>query len=141
MTAVIVRRQEGKRLSCTAGAHEVATDRKPADGGNDSGCTSGELLLMAIGSCATGSVRTYLDQQNVPCPGLSTQVSFEPSRTGGERDAIAIDICVPESVARSHGAAIEKVPLEGGVVGRLLLGSELVIRCLPASGEALARPQ
>ncbi len=68
MTSVIVRRKEGKRLSCNAGPHEVVTDRKPEDGGTDAGCTSGELLLMAIGSCATGSVRTYLEFQERAVP-------------------------------------------------------------------------
>lgn len=133
MTSVTVRRKEGRRLSCNAGQHEVVTDRKPQDGGTDAGCTSGELLLMAIGSCTTGTVRTFLDSQNVPCPELATEVSFQPSQSGGDRDAIAIDIRVPESIARSHGAQIETVPLNGGVVGRMRLGSELVIRCRPLS--------
>ncbi len=68
-------------------------------------------------------------------------MSFQPSASGGERDAIAIDIRVPESVARSHGAAIEAIPLDGGVTGRLALGSELIIRCRPLADEPSGRPQ
>ncbi len=57
---VHVRPVTGKKLLGSAGRHTVVTDRKVAEGGTDAGCTSGELLLLAMASCATGSIRNAL---------------------------------------------------------------------------------
>jgi uncharacterized OsmC-like protein len=126
---VSVRQMDGKQLACNAGRHVVYTDRKADEGGDDSGCTSGELLLLAIGSCATGSVRTFLESQGAPAAGLQTEVTLAPSPTGRERDMIVIELRIPQ-VGALDPSALKTAAISGGVVSRMLLGSEIDVRIL-----------
>jgi len=134
MTRVSVRRLEGRKLLCTAGRHSFFTDRKVEDGGADSGCTSGELLLLAIGSCATGSLRTFLHGRGLGSDGLAVEVSLQPSPTGRDRDMILIEVALPGTRSCDR-AALEAAAISGGVVSRVALGSEIAVRVLPESDE------
>jgi uncharacterized OsmC-like protein len=129
---VKVRPLEQKRLLAVAGRHELVTDRKADEGGNDAGCTSGELLLVAIGSCATGSVRNFLQESGLPSDGLEVDVDFEPSAEAGERDMIAVVIGLPAGILARKSDAIVAAARAGGVVSRMLLGSRVVVRCRSA---------
>jgi uncharacterized OsmC-like protein len=131
---ITVRRGEGKTLFCQSGAHVVVTDRKPADGGSDAGCTSGELLLMAVGSCATGSVRTHLQSLGLPAQDLCVRVTLEPSPGGSEHDLIAIELSLPAGLSADQIEAARQAAICGGVVSRLLIISEVGVR-VPAQGE------
>ena len=128
---ITVRRGEGKTLFCQSGVHVVVTDRKPADGGRDAGCTSGELLLMAVGSCATGSVRTHLQSLGLPAQDLSVRVTLEPSPSG--RDLIAIELSLPAGLSADQIEAARQAAICGAVVSRLLIISEVGVR-VPAQG-------
>lgn len=144
MAGAIVRRMEGKKLLCSARQHRLVTDRREEDGGTDAGGTSGELLLMAVGSCATGSARTFLDSHGLACPELAVRVSFQPSETG-EGDRICVEVGLPEAVIHSHGPQIETAAKSGAVVARLRMGSELTVRCRPldtckAQADPVRRP-
>ena len=75
-TRVTVRHVEGKQLLGIARHHAVVTDRPAEEGGGDTGCTSGELLLVAIGSCSAGSLRKFFEQRGTPCSDLSVEVCF-----------------------------------------------------------------
>jgi OsmC-like protein len=121
-----------KRLLGVAGRHAVITDRKLEEGGTDVGCTSGELLLLAIGSCATGSLRNFLKDSGLSVGGLEVDVSLEPSPVAGERDAIAIDVCLPNEVLDGRLDAIAAAAQSGRVVSRMRLGSRIVVRCRPS---------
>ena len=129
---VQVKRLDQKRLLGIAGRHAVVTDRKIEDGGSDVGCTSGELLLLAIGSCATGSVRNCLDASGVRSDTLDVTVNFERSAVAGERDAIAIVVRVPADILAANADAIAAAAISGGVVSRMRLGSLVSVRCQPA---------
>ena len=128
---VKVRPLEAKRLLATAGRHQLVTDRKVDDGGGDAGCTSGELLLVAIGSCATGSVRNFLRELGLPTDRLAVNVDYEPPAKPGERDTIAIVIELPAEILAQKSDAIIEAARGGGVVSRMLLGSHLALRCQP----------
>jgi uncharacterized OsmC-like protein len=126
---VSVKRMQGKQLLCQAGRHTLVTDRKPADGGADAGCTSGELLLLAAGSCACGSVRNYLEARGLAAAELAVTVDFQPSPTPGARDMIVIALKLPGKTPREEIDTIKAAALSGGVVSRLALGSEIEVRC------------
>lgn len=126
---VKVRPLEQKRLLATAGRHQLVTDRKIDDGGSDAGCTSGELLLVAIGSCTTGSVRNYLRESGLPFDRLEVNVDYEPPVRPGGRDTISIVIELPAEVLAEKSDAILEAARGGGVVSRMLLGSHLALRC------------
>lgn len=126
---VKVRPLDQKRLLGVAGRHAVITDRKIEEGGSDVGCTSGELLLLAIGSCATGSLRNFLEGSGLAVDGLEVDVELEPAPVAGERDAIVIRVCVPAEVLDGRFEAITAAARSGRVVSRMRLGSRVVVRC------------
>jgi uncharacterized OsmC-like protein len=128
---VKVRPLEQKRLLATAGRHQLVTDRKPEEGGSDAGCTSGELLLVAIGSCATGSVRNFLRESGLRTDELEVNVEFEPPADAGDRDAISVVVHLPADILAERSDAILAATRGGRVVSRMLLGSKIVLRCQP----------
>lgn len=128
---VFVKPIGGKKLLGSAGRHSVITDRKAADGGTDAGCTSGELLLLAIGSCATGSVRKALAQRGDPIDDIRVEVELTPATIDGARDGILITVYLPRSVLAEGTEPIAAAATAGGVVSRIVLGSEVHVRCRP----------
>lgn len=135
MAHVRVERQEGRRLLCSARQHSVVTDRPVADGGTDAGCMSGELLLMAIGSCVTGRLRNTLEAAGLPSMPLAVEVSFEPSAAGGKRERIAVDVIVPAALDDAGVALAGREALTGGVGSRMAAGSEMIVRVRRDGGE------
>lgn len=120
-----------KRPRATAGRHALVTDRKIEEGGEDVGCTSGELLLLAIGSCATGSLRNFMEASSLAGDTLEVDVSLEPSAKGGETDMIAIDVSLPADMIDANAEAIDVAARSGRVVSRMALGSPITVRCHP----------
>ncbi len=87
VTKANVRMLSGTQLLGTARNHTVVTDRPMDEGGTDTGCTSGEMLLLAIGSCASESLRRYFSGLGTPCHSLSAEVRFDtPTAPGRRRD-------------------------------------------------------
>jgi uncharacterized OsmC-like protein len=125
---ITVRYAPGKLLRGAARHHVVVTDRPLPEGGTDTGCTSGELLLLAIGSCAAGGLRSYLEAQRLPCDSLSVDVFFEPHDDPGRRDRIVISVNLDNVARNADPAAMRTAATTGGVTGRIGLGSELVVR-------------
>jgi hypothetical protein len=131
--SVHVERAGGRKLNCSVGRHVVVTDRKVEDGGSDAGCTSGELLLAAAGSCAAGSTRRFLDESGLPSGGLAVDVGLEPAGEG-ERDTIVIAVSLPPGCGDCRDSDVERTALSGGVVSRLALGSRIRVVCRKADG-------
>lgn len=125
---VTVRQLDGKRLLGTARTHAVVTDRPLADGGTDAGFTSGEMLLLAIGSCCTGSLRTYLQGEGRPVRDLEVAVHFEASAAGGERERIVITLGVDPREYPGDTERLKAAATAGGVTSRVKLGSEVEVR-------------
>jgi hypothetical protein len=128
---VSVRPIAGKKLLGSAGRHSVITDRKTTDGGTDAGCTSGELLLLAIGSCATGSIRKALSASGTPVDNIRVDVEFAPAKAQDARDAILITAYLPQTALAAGIEPIAAAATAGGVVSRIVLGSEVEVRCRP----------
>lgn len=135
MAHVRVERQEGRRLQGMARQHRVVMDRTREDGGTDTGCTSGELLLLAIGSCVVGRLRNTLEAASLPAMPLAVEVSFEPSARGETRERIAVDVIVPAGLDDAGVALAEREALSGGVGSRMVVGSEMVVRVRRAVDE------
>lgn len=125
-----IRRLAGKQLLCTARNRAVVTDRPVESGGTDIGFTSGELLLVAIGSCATGSVRNALESRGIADVDIGAEVYFEPTRPG-ERDRIVIALELPEHALAAGTEAIRAAASSGRVTSRVKLGSEVEVRLAP----------
>ena len=117
----------GKQLLCTARNRALITDRPVESGGTDIGYTSGELLLLAIGSCATGGLRNFFEAKGLPSQDIVTEVFFEPAAPG-ERDRIVIEIDLGEDRLHAGADAIKAAATSGRVVSRVKLGSEIEVR-------------
>jgi hypothetical protein len=128
---VFVRPVAGKKLLGSAGRHSVVTDRKVADGGTDAGCTSGELLLLAMASCATGSIRNALAGTNLGPDDIRVEVNLVPPKTPGTRDGILITVYLAQRVLTAGLDPIVAAAVSGGVVSRIQLGSDVTVACKP----------
>jgi uncharacterized OsmC-like protein len=128
---IIIRPIEGKKLSCSTRGHAVVTDRKSEDGGSNSGCTSGELLLMAAGSCAMGSLRNALSEYCLSRDESTVQVEFTPAADPDERDGILITVRLADRALAVGADTITRAATSGGVVSRLQLGSTIKVQTRP----------
>lgn len=117
----------GTKLLGTARSRSIITDRPAEDGGTDAGFTSGEMLLLAIGSCASGSLRRHFSEQGIVCRDLSVDVFFEPSATPGARDRIVIGLTLDDAF-RKDPERIKAAAISGGVTGRLAENSGVEVR-------------
>lgn len=117
----------GTQLLGTARSRTVVTDRPLDEGGTDAGFTSGEMLLLAIGSCASGSLRRHFTEQGTPCRSLSVDVCFDTPVVPGRRDRIVIDVTVDDKLCANR-ERIRNAALSGGVTSRIAAGSDLDIR-------------
>lgn len=117
----------GKQLLCTARSRALITDRPVESGGTDTGYTSGELLLLAIGSCATGGLRTFFETRGLPSQNMVTEVFFEPAAPG-DRDRIVIEIGIAEELLKAGADEIKAAATSGRVVSRVKLGSVIDVR-------------
>ena len=115
----------------TAGHHTVVTDRKVADGGSDAGCTSGELLLLAMASCAIGSIRNAVAANTLGANDIRVEVEFVSPLILDSRDSIQITVFLTQTVLATGIEPIIAAALSGGVVSRIALGSEIAVACKP----------
>ncbi len=123
-----IRPIEGKHLLGHARHHAVVTDRPADDGGTDLGFTSGELLLVAIGSCSSGSLRKFFEERGFTFAVAQTDVFFEPS----ERDRIVIELQLDARVLSLGSEAIKKAAVAGRVTSRIARGSDVEVRIVAA---------
>ncbi len=123
-----VRQLDGKRLLGIARTHAIVTDRPVDEGGTDTGFTSGELLLLAIGSCCTGSLRGYLEAQGRNVRDLEVAVQFEPGAEGAVRDRIVITLKLDPRDHRGDPERIKAAATSGGVASRLMATSDVEVR-------------
>ena len=128
---VFTRPVAGKKLLGTAGHHTVVTDRKVADGGSDAGCTSGELLLLAMASCAIGSIRNAVAANTLGANDIRVEVEFVSPLILDSRDSIQITVFLTQTVLATGIEPIIAAALSGGVVSRIALGSEIAVACKP----------
>lgn len=117
----------GTQLLGTARSRTVVTDRPLNEGGTDAGFTSGEMLLLAIGSCASGSLRRYFVERGTPCRNLSVDVRFDTPIAVGRRDRIVIDLAIDDSLGADR-ELIRVATLSGGVTSRIAAGSDIDVR-------------
>jgi OsmC-like protein len=128
---VHVRPIAGKKLLGSAGRHTVVTDRKVDEGGSDAGCTSGELLLLAMASCATGSIRNALAERTLATDDMRVEVEIVPPKSPAVRDGILVTVFLPQQVLAAGTEPIVAAATAGGVVSRVKLGSGVEVRCRP----------
>jgi uncharacterized OsmC-like protein len=130
---VTVRQVEGKQLLGTARTHAVVADRPVDEGGTDTGFTSGELLLLALGACCTGSLRAWLEAQGKSVRNLEVNVAFEPV-DGAARDRIVVTLKLDPRDYKMDPERLRDAALSGGVGSRLKDSSDIEVRFAQGAG-------
>lgn len=126
MLRVNTSRLHGATLVGRARDHLVLSDRALAEGGNNLGCTSGELMLLAVGSCVVGNLNTYAAQHGANVGALSADVRIEetPDDSYG---AITVDVQIEENVSDKTLHELREAAGSGRVTGRLRQNCEVRI--------------
>lgn len=128
----------GTTLSGRARDHVVLTGRRAADGEMERGCTSGELMLLAVGSCVVGNLNLFALQQGIDIEDLSANVRIEdvPGDGFGE---ITVDVQIGGEVPEDTLEDLRQAAGSGRVTGRFRQNSEvrIVVSSMPhmQSGE------
>lgn len=128
MIKVELRKQEGKRLQGMARQHSIVTDRPTDEGGRDLGCTSGELMLFAIGSCVMGNLISYVEQRALAVDVLMASVFVEPAATPEGFGRVVVAAQVKGVVTPAELSALTEAAGAGRVVRRMRLGTQIDIR-------------
>jgi uncharacterized OsmC-like protein len=71
----------------SVGAHAFQADEPSESGGNDAGPESHELLLAALGACASITVQMYADRKQWPVEAVQVRLSYVKVPTEGQSDA------------------------------------------------------
>jgi putative redox protein len=94
-----VRVDEGRfrfAQSITAGPHLLQADEPSEVGGHDTGPGPFELLLAALGACASITVRMYAERKQWPLDGVHVELSYaqphDSASNGGGRNALEIEM-------------------------------------------------
>jgi uncharacterized OsmC-like protein len=71
----------------SVGAHAFQADEPSENGGNDAGPESHELLLAALGACASITVQMYADRKQWPVEAVHVRLSYVKVPAEGQPDA------------------------------------------------------
>jgi putative redox protein len=77
---------DGVRFEASSRGHKVVCDQPQSNGGNDSGMTPPEFMLVSLGACAGFYAAQYLKARSLPTEGLEVHVhagkASQPARLG-----------------------------------------------------------
>ena len=133
MISAELTRYKGKALLGRMRNHVVVTDRPPTDGGQDLGCTSGELLLMSLGSCVMGSLASYVDERALPFDIVKTDVFIEQPTVRGGFGRLVISAELDGALTPEELRALTEIAGSGRVVRRLRGSAQIDIRVMCSS--------
>lgn len=119
---------ERKTLLGRARDHHVVTDRPIGSGGLNKGCTSGELLLLAVGSCVAGNVARRAAELALPLQDLKVDVAVAESGDHLAYQPIEAVVEIRGDLSGNALAELREAAGSGRVTGRLRQGTEVHIR-------------
>lgn len=133
MISAELTRYKGKALLGRVRNHVVVTDRPLTNGGHDLGCTSGELLLMSLGSCVMGSLASHVEQHALPIELVRTDVFIEQSSVPDGFGRLVITAELDGALTSDDLRALTEIAGSGRVVRRLRGSTQIDIRMVCSS--------
>lgn len=114
--------------------HTIVTDRPVDEGGRDRGGTSGELLLLAIGSCAVGNLRDHILRSNLPVIFNKADIFLETNNAPEDFGRVVVSAELYGAMTPEESQALIEAAGGGRVVRRLRTGSrvDIQIKMLPS---------
>ena len=94
----------------------------------DGGFKSGELLLMALGSCVAGRLRTHFDKASLASDGLQVEVQHTPNEASDEPSEIVVTLGMHKPADPVEAESLMSVALSGNVGRRLARCGNLTVR-------------
>ena len=93
------------KFSAATRGHVVICDQPPSNGGEDSGMTPPEFLLVSLGTCAGFYAAQYLKNHSLSAVGLEINVTAEKAKAPARLGSFRIEVIVP-SLDASHEAGV-----------------------------------
>lgn len=93
------------KFEAVARGHRVICDQPPTNGGQDSGMTPPEFLLVSLGTCAGFYAAQYLKTRSLPADGLRIKVTADKATQPARLGRFQIEVTVPE-LDEQHQAGI-----------------------------------
>ena len=100
MTEVRITHLDKVKFAIHSRSHSIVCDQPAENGGEDSGMTPPELLLVSLGSCAAFYAMQYLKARNLAETGVEVTVTAEklkqPARVGNFRVHVVCPVSLTE---------------------------------------------
>jgi uncharacterized OsmC-like protein len=116
----------GTTLSGRARGHVVLTDRRAEGDEQERGCTSGELMMLAVGSCVIGNLNILALEQGIDIEDLSAEVRVEDVPEDGF-GAITVDVQIGGEIPEGTLEDLREAAGSGRVTSRFRQNSEVRI--------------
>lgn len=133
MLRVMTSLVEHRTLLGRARQHSVLTDRPGDFGGHDRGCTSGELMLLAIGSCVVGNIARCAAERDIMLQYLHAEVSVADTPDDGSYGPVDVMVELTAELSDDDLAALRVAARSGRVTGRVSRNTEIRIRLEPVA--------
>lgn len=107
--AVTVTRRDGFRLNVTGSEAELAVDVPASRGGGGEAFASVELLLAALGTCMTGTMLGFAENQGVAVGDVSVSLRAVMAESPSRIERIEVTMRIPGGVTQRQLASLRRV--------------------------------
>ena len=133
MSGIVVVMENGKgryQQEVIAGQHHLLADEPASVGGADAGPAPFDLLMAALGSCTSMTLRMYAERKELPVRKISVALSHERLEIDGSlRDRINRTITLEGDLSAEQRQRMleiaNKCPIHRAISQPLLIASQL----------------
>jgi len=133
MSGIVVVMENGKgryQQEIIAGQHHLLADEPASVGGADAGPAPFDLLMAALGSCTSMTLRMYAERKELPVRKISVALSHERLEIDGSlRDRINRTITLEGDLSAEQRQRMleiaNKCPIHRAISQPLLIASQL----------------